>query len=171
DVDAHTNCSVGSFTHGLNTAEEVAGNDDVAELVSSGWAPDTLLSVLPQVPGRPTHVTYGPLGSVPVDPDVVLVRLNAKQLMVMSDARPGMRIEGKPQCHIIPLSLQSQEVAASVGCTLSRVRTEMPSTEMTCAIPGSKLADVVENLERTNAVNSAVAAYAADDARRFSNPA
>lgn len=163
----HGNCSVGSFTHGLRSAEEVAGNGDVAALVGSGWAPETLLSVLPQVSGRPSHVTYGPVGSFPGDPDVVMIRLNGKQMMVLSDAEPSLLIEGKPQCHIIPLARERQEVAASVGCMLSRVRTGMPSTEMTCAIPAGRLEELVEKLERTNAVDSVVAQYASEDATRF----
>jgi uncharacterized protein (DUF169 family) len=163
----HGNCSVGSFTHGLRTADEVADNGDVAALVSSGWAPETLLSVLPHVSGDPSHVTYGPVGSFPGDPDVVLVRLNGKQLMVLSDAEPNLVIEGKPQCHIIPLARERQEVAASVGCVLSRVRTGLPSSEMTCAIPGPRLAEVVDKLERTDGVDSVVARYASEDAARF----
>ena len=165
----HGNCSVGSFTHGLRTAEEISGNGDVAALVSSGWAPETLLDVLPRVTSSPSHVTYGPLGTLGVEPDVVLIRLNGKQLMVLSDAEPGLRVEGKPQCHIIPMAHESQEVAASVGCMLSRVRTGMPSTEMTCAIPAPRLSEVVEKLETTNRIDSVVAGYAAEDARRFSS--
>ena len=166
-AEDHGNCSVGSFTHGLKTADEVASNGDVAALVGSGWAPDTLLSVLPSVSGRPSNVTYGPLADTSVDPDVVLIRLNAKQLMVLSDASPGLTVEGKPQCHIIPMARESQQVAASVGCMLSRVRTGMPSTEMTAVIPGPRLAEVVGALEETNRIDSLVAAYAASDAERF----
>ena len=163
----HGNCSVGSFTHGLRTADEIAGNGDVAALVSSGWAPETLLDVLPRVSGSPSHVTYGPVGSFPGDPDVVMIRLNGKQLMVLSDAEPGLMIEGKPQCHIIPLARENQAVAASVGCMLSRVRTGLPSTEMTCAIPGPRLAALVDSLEKTNGIDSVVAQYASEDAVRF----
>lgn len=166
-AEDHGNCSVGSFTHGLKTAEEVAGNGDVEVLIGSGWAPDTLLSVLPSVSGQPSHVTYGPLGQVPVDPDVVMIRLNAKQLMVLSDAVPDLKIEGKPQCHVIPMARETQQVAASVGCMLSRVRTGMPSTEMTCAIPAPRLAEVVDALDRTDRIDSQVASYAAEDAARF----
>ena len=46
--------------------------------------------------------------------------------MVLSDAVPGLRIEGKPQCHIVAIAKEQGEVAASVGCALSRVRTGMP---------------------------------------------
>jgi uncharacterized protein (DUF169 family) len=59
------------------------------------------------------------------------------------------------------------EVAASVGCMLSRTRTGMPSEEMTCAIPAWRLAEVVGKVERTARVDAIVAAYAAEDALRF----
>ena len=96
------------------------------------------MDIVPQIPvvtEKPGAVIYGPLAETPIDPDVVLLRLNAKQLMVVSDAVPGLRIEGKPQCHIVAIAKEQGEIAASVGCALSRVRTGMAATEMTCAIP------------------------------------
>ena len=163
----HGNCSVGSLTHGFATLDEVAGNDDVGALVSTGWVRMEDVPAIPVVTERPGAVTYGPLAETPVDPDVVLVRLTAKSLMVLSDALPGLRVEGKPQCHIVAVAKEQGEVAASVGCMLSRVRTGMPSTEVTCAIPASRLADVVAAVEATAAVDAQVAAYAAEDSRRF----
>jgi hypothetical protein len=43
----------------------------------------------------------------------------------------------------------------------------MSVNEMTFAIPGPKLAEVVDSLERNAVADNAVARYAADDARRF----
>ena len=163
----HGNCSVGSLTHGFATLDEVAGNDDVAALVGSGWVSMEDVPRIPVVLERPGAVTYGPLAETPVDPDVVLVRLTAKSLMVLSDALPGLRVEGKPQCHIVAVAKEQGEVAASVGCMLSRVRTGMPSTETTCAIPAAKLAEVVAAVEATAAIDAQVASYAASDSQRF----
>ena len=164
----HGNCSVGSLTHGLATLDEVGGNDDVAALLETGWVSADDVPDIPVVSERPGAITYGPLADTTVDPDVVLVRLTAKSLMVLSDALPGLRVEGKPQCHIVAVAKEQGEVAASVGCMLSRVRTGMPSTETTCAIPATKLADVVAAVEATSLVDAQVAAYAAEDAARFS---
>ena len=163
----HGNCSVGSLTHGLKTLAEVAGNSDVAAVLEAGWVTPEMVGELPTVSGKPRVVTYGPLGDSPVEPDVVLVRLDARQLMVLSDALPGLRVEGKPQCHIIAVARERQEVAASVGCMLSRVRTEMASTELACAIPAGRLHEVVERVVATAAVDAAVGRYAAADGRRF----
>jgi uncharacterized protein (DUF169 family) len=163
----HGNCSVGSLTHGFATLEEVAGKDDVAALLGTGWVTMDMVPGIPVVTERPGAVTYGPLAETPVDPDVVLVRLTAKSLMVLSDALPGLKVEGKPQCHIVAMAKEHGEVAASVGCMLSRVRTGMPSTEVTCAIPAARLAEVVARVEATAAVDAQVAGYAAEDSRRF----
>ena len=163
----HGNCSVGSMTHGFKTLDEVAGNSDVAALLDTGWV---TLDVVPQIPvvtDRPAAIVYGPLAETPGDPDVVLIRVTGKQLMVLHDAVPTMRLEGKPQCHIVAIAKEHGEVAASVGCALSRVRTGMPAREMTCAIPGARLNEVLDALATTTVADSAVASYALEDARRF----
>ncbi len=163
----HGNCSVGSMTHGLRTMQEVAGNADVAALLASGWVTMEMVPQIPVLQQRPACITYGPLAETPHAPDVVLLRLNPKQVMILHDALPEMRLEGKPQCHIIPLAQEQQVVAASVGCMLSRVRTGLPNSQMTCAIPARRAAEVVERLRTTLAADTLVAAYAAEDARRF----
>jgi len=163
----HGNCSVGSLTHGLKTIEEVAGNSDVAALVESGWVSMEIVPQIPVVKERSEFITYGPLAEAVSDPDVVFMRLNAKQVMVLHDAMPGLKFEGKPQCHIIPMAKENNDVAVSVGCMLSRVRTNLPNGEMTCAIPAARLREVVDRLKSTVAADLAVAAYASRDAQRF----
>ena len=166
-AEDHGNCSVGSLTHGFKTLDEVAGNSDVAALLESGWVTMDVVPQIPVVNEKPGAVIYGPLAESPIDPDVVLVRINGKQMMVLSDALPGLRIEGKPQCHIVAIAKEQGEVAASVGCALSRVRTGMSVHEMTCAIPAAKLSEVLDAVDRTAVADGAVARYAGDDARRF----
>lgn len=163
----HGNCSVGSLTHGLKTIEEVAGNSDVAALVESGWVTMDVVPHIPVVKQRFEFITYGPLAESPAAPDVVFLRLNAKQVMVLHDAMPGLKFEGKPQCHIIPMAKENNDVAVSVGCMLSRVRTGLPNSEMTCAIPAARLREVVDKLKATSVADLAVAAYASRDAQRF----
>ncbi len=165
----HGNCSVGRLTHGFAGLDEVAGNDDVAALLGSGWVTPEMVPMIPVVSERPTSIVYGRLDSVPASasPDVVMLRVNGRQLMVLSDSLPGLRIEGKPQCHIVALAKEQGVPAASVGCALSRVRTGMRSEEMTCALPAATLGEIVDRIEATAATDSVVAKYAADDGRRF----
>jgi uncharacterized protein (DUF169 family) len=162
----HGNCSVGRLTHGMATMDDISGNSDVGELLNSGWvAMDDVLRI-PTIRKRPGAVTYGPLKEA-TNPDVVLLRVNGRQLMVLSDALPGLRIEGKPQCHIVAVAKEHGQVAASVGCALSRARMGMRVEDMTCAIPASQLSDVLDKLQHAAAIDGGVARYAAEDARRF----
>jgi uncharacterized protein (DUF169 family) len=163
----HGNCSVGRMTHGFAKLSDVAGNSDVAALLESGWVGMDDVPKIPVVSRGYGHVTYGPLPETPVDPDVVFLRLTPKQLMILNDAIPEMSLEGKPQCHIIAMAKEQKVVAASIGCMLSRVRTEMGSHEVTCAIPGPSLDDVLGRLRRAESIDSTVATYAARDKRRF----
>lgn len=83
--------------------------------------------------------------------------------------RRGPRAGGGEQAAVPHLALAKEHdvVAASVGCMLSRVRTGMPSTETTCAIPAGRLAELVGAVRRTAEVNATVARYAAGDGCRF----
>lgn len=163
----HFNCSVGSYTHGLKTLQDIVGNRDVAALMESGWVDESAVMGIPFITERPGAITYGPLAQTPVDPDVVLLRLNPRSLMILRDAYPDLPIEGKPQCHIVAIAKEHQNLAASVGCMLSRVRTGMPNTELTCAIPASRMPEVVERVSSTVKVDATVGRYAAEDSHRF----
>jgi len=166
-AEDHGNCSVGSVTHGFKTLEDVSSNSDVAALLESGWVSMDVVPKIPVVKTRYRHVIYGPLDRTPTDPDVVLIRVNGTQLMILHDALPHLRFEGKPQCHIVAIAKEENQIAASVGCMLSRVRTGMSANEMTCAIPATKLAEVTAALETTCLADGKVATYAAEDSKRF----
>jgi uncharacterized protein (DUF169 family) len=163
----HGNCSVGSVTHGFKSLQEVSGNADVAALLASKWVAPEAVSAIPAVAERPGSVVYGPLAQASVEPQVVFIRINGKQLMFVHEAWPQLRLEGKPQCHIIPIAKEAGEIAVSSGCMLSRVRTGMSNNEITCAIPAGLLAGFVEQLRAARAADTTVAVYASEDAKRF----
>lgn len=164
----HANCSVGSYTHGFITLDEVASRDDVTAALESGWVNEAALSSLPHLVDQTAQVVYGPLAKFVTDPDVVFLRINPLALMTLKDAFPRLRVEGKPQCHIIAIAKESGDVAVSVGCALSRARTGMRSEELTCALPASRLTEIVPAIEAAANLNRAMASYAAADAQRFS---
>jgi uncharacterized protein (DUF169 family) len=102
-------------------------------------------------------------------PDVVLVRTNARGVMIIGDALPDLTIEGKPQCHIVAIAKEQRRPAASVGCALSRARSGMGAHEMTCALPGARLGEIVTAVESAAMVGTTVARYAATDTQRFAS--
>ncbi|HKT18137.1 MAG TPA: DUF169 domain-containing protein [Stellaceae bacterium] len=166
-AEDHGNCSVGSFTHGFKSFAEAAAGADVAALLAAEWVTAEAASRIPTLKEKPAAVLYGPLAEGAFEPEVVFLRLNGKQLMLVNDAWPELRFEGKPQCHIIPLAREEGAVAVSSGCMLSRVRTGMSNNEVTCAVPAGKLAALVARLQKAQAADLKVAAYAAEDAKRF----
>ncbi|MGB0909609.1 MAG: DUF169 domain-containing protein [Nitrospirales bacterium] len=166
-AEDHFNCSVGSVTHGLKMLGDVMQNEDVQGLLESKWVTPDEAMQLPVVKTRYQYITYGPVSQVSIDPDVILLRLSAYQGMVLHDAFGDMAIVGKPQCHIVPLAKEENQIAMSTGCTLSRIRTGMSPDEMTCTIPASRFAEVVTKLEARCEANAVVASYANADGRRF----
>ena len=163
----HGNCSVGSLTHGLISLDEAAQRADVQAICEANWVNPEIFPHIPTVQKRPEAIVYGPLAKTDAQPDIVLLRLGAKQAMQLHSAVPGLQFEGKPQCHIIPIAYEQQRAAVSVGCMLSRVRTGMGNSEMTCAVPYGQLADIITELEKVCAADQMVAAYASEDKARF----
>lgn len=163
----HGNCSVGSLTHGLVSLSEAAQRADVQAICDANWVNPEIFPHIPTVQKRPAAIVYGPLADATDDPDIVLLRLVAKQAMQLHSAVPTLKFEGKPQCHIIPIALEQKQPAVSVGCMLSRVRTGMGNSEMTCTIPFEQLPAITAELEKACLADRMVAAYASEDKARF----
>jgi uncharacterized protein (DUF169 family) len=163
----HGNCSVGCYTHGLKNLEEVATNSDVKAICEAGWVSPESFPSIPVVKTKSKVITYGPLSEATIDPDVVLLRVIGKQVMQIQSALPALRFEGKPQCHIVALAKEDKEIAVSTGCMLSRARTRMSNNELMCALPQTRLLELLDGLTKVSASDLAVAGYAARDSQRF----
>lgn len=162
----HGNCSVGQFTHGLVDAGDIMDRSDVGALLDVGWVTMEAFAGVEALERRPTGVRYGPLKDAESEPDVVLLRVVPKQMMAINDAVP-VEWSGKPQCQILPRAVNKGVIAASMGCALSRARTGMGDDELTIAVPGSRIAEVIEALRPVRASDAAVVGYATADMERF----
>ncbi len=165
-AEDHANCSVGSYTHGFIDFDTAAARDDVAAILDSGWMSGDEAASLPAIKARPGAIVYAPLKTAKTA-DVIFLRVNGLGLMTLTSALPDLRIEGKPQCHIIAIAKEEGVPAASTGCALSRARTGMGAEEMSCALPARRLEEITDALEKTAALNRTMARYAAADAKRF----
>jgi uncharacterized protein (DUF169 family) len=154
----HGNCSVGRFTHGLAEATEIVDKADVGALLDVGWVTMDAFAEVAALSRRPAAISYGPLNQSPTVPDVVLLRLSPRQMMQINDAVP-VEFSGKPQCQILPRAADGKTFAASLGCALSRARTGMSDDELTCAVPGSRLGELVQNLEHVVVADRAVSHF------------
>jgi uncharacterized protein (DUF169 family) len=113
------------------------------------------MAEIPMIPRRQGtfHVSvYAPLAQATFTPDVVLVRGTVKQLMLLAEAAQAAGIAGggatmgRPTCSVLPESLQSDTTATSFGCIGNRVYTGLGDDEGYYAIPGTKVAAVVQKL-------------------------
>ncbi len=165
-AEDHGNCSVGRYTHGFAEATDILDKSDVGALLDVGWVTMGAFAGVAAMGRRPQGVRYGPLADVTADPDLVLLRLTPRQMMELNDA---VQVEwsGKPQCQILPRAAEHGVIAASMGCALSRARTGMGDDELTVAVPGHRVDEVVDALRAVTMADAAVVGYAKADLARF----
>jgi len=119
-----------------------------------------------EVPGIPRrnqplrYVVYAPLSKAQGTPDVILVRGNARQMMLVVEAANARRlmsefpIMGRPACAVIAAASDSGKAVTSLGCIGNRVYTELPDGEFYVAVPGAALGAMVDGLRSIVASNS-----------------
>lgn len=155
DAPDHLNCTIGAYTHGVEMPPEKGKELEsmLGEMVKLNYIR------MEEVPGIPRRADafgvaiYAPLSDAPFEPDVVLVRGNARQIMLLTEAAKAANIEhdaitmGRPTCAMIPAAIQSERGVSSFGCVGNRVYTGIPDDELYLTIPGSKVAEVIAKLE------------------------
>jgi uncharacterized protein (DUF169 family) len=167
EAEDHYNCPVGAHTHNVSLPQ--AGAEELHGLIQTMIGLEYLRpEEVPQIPRRadPFGVAiYAPLAVTPVPPDVVLVRGNARQVMLLVEAANLAGVDlasglmGRPTCAVLPAALQGGQVTASVGCIGNRVYTELGDDELYMAIPGAQLTRVVEKLATIAHANRELEAF------------
>jgi uncharacterized protein (DUF169 family) len=153
-ADDHKRCPVGAHTHNvpLSPAEQQELMGLVQTMVGLSYLK---LEEVPQIPTRKTPLrvaVYGPLEAAPASSDVVLIRGNARQLMLLAEAAQAAGVSGtgatmgRPTCAVLPEAINTNRTAASFGCVGNRVYTGAADTEAYFAIPGPQLQAVEERL-------------------------
>ena len=154
EASDHYTCPVGAHTHGVELPADVEQelNGLVQTMVQMQYI---TMEEIPTIPRRerPFRVAlYARLAEASFDPDVVLIRGTAKQLMLVAEAAQAAGIAsggatmGRPTCAILPESLQSGMATASFGCIGNRVYTGLGDDEGYYAIPGANIPEVVNKL-------------------------
>ena len=151
----HENCTVGAHTHGVPLPPEKAKELEalVGTMVGLEYIRMDEIATLPQRPGPFGVAVYAPLAGTPCDPDVVLVRGNARQVMLLAEAARAAGIGhdgatmGRPACAMIPEAMRSARGTTSLGCIGNRVYARLDDEELYFALPGPRVAEVVEKLE------------------------
>jgi len=152
--DDHKRCPVGAHTHHvtLSASEQQELMGLVQTMVELAYLK---MADVAQIPTRATPLqvaVYAPLDAAPAPPDVVLVRGNARQLMLLAEAAQAAGVAGtgatmgRPTCAVLPEAINSGRTAASFGCVGNRVYTGAGDTDAYFAIPGAQLGLVQETL-------------------------
>jgi uncharacterized protein (DUF169 family) len=151
----HYGCPVGAHTHAVPLPSEVQAG--LSGLVGTMVQLQYLkMEDVPKIPTRKTPLkvaVYAPLGAMPGEPDVVLLRGTARQMMLLAEAAASLGISGsvpamgRPTCAVIPQAINSGQAAASFGCIGNRVYTGAPDDEAYFAVPGPRLQELLAALE------------------------
>ncbi len=153
-TEDHKGCPVGAHTHSvpLTPAEQESMMSLVKTMVGLSYLK---MEEVPQIPTRRTPMqfaVYAPLAAAPIPADVVLVRGNPRQLMLLAEASQAAGVAGetatmgRPTCAVIPGAINSDRTSASFGCIGNRVYTGAGENDAYFAIPGSKLEAVEASL-------------------------
>ena len=162
----HSLCSIGVYTHNLETspAQQTDLMDALKVFGGLDYVTATDLSSIPVLSRRSTHVVYAPLASSPLPPDVVLLFVNASQTLILCEATQQVENQtapamGRPACSVVPQVMNTGRAALSLGCCGARAYLDVLTEGVAIfAIPGAKLeayARRIEVLARANRVLSA----------------
>jgi uncharacterized protein (DUF169 family) len=164
--DDHQSCPVGAYTHGVKLGAEKSAELQgmIGQMISLNYLQE---AEIPQIPHRESafaYAAYSPLKEAKFEAQVVLIRGDAKHVMLLTEAmaRAGVKSEAmmmRPTCAVLPQVLQSGHASHSLGCIGNRVYTGLGDDEFYCAIPGSKMGQVVAELEKIVAANDALKGF------------
>jgi uncharacterized protein (DUF169 family) len=166
-AEDHYGCPIGAFTHGAALPDERAHEFD--EVIKTMLSLDYMQrEELPAIPHRVDALecaVYAPLHKASFEPDLVLVRGNVRQVMLLSEAAraAGVFAEsatmGRPACAMLPQAQKLGRGVTSLGCIGNRVYTGLEDDELYFTLPGAKLDAVMEKLDRIVSANEALQQY------------
>ena len=150
----HYNCPIGSYTHGIDLPPQQAGELQgvLGTMFTLGYLRPEEVAGIPRRHEPFGVAVYAPLAQAPFEPDVVLVRGNARQLMLLNEvARAagvanGSDLMGRPTCAALAGSTATGHAVASLGCIGNRIYTGLADDELYFALPGKLLGAVTDRL-------------------------
>ncbi|MFY9618548.1 MAG: DUF169 domain-containing protein [Pyrinomonadaceae bacterium] len=162
EASDHFGCPIGSYTHGVDLPP--AQSKELEGMIETMVGLSYLK--MEEVPGIPRReepfgvAIYAPLAKAPIDPDVVIVRGNAKQMMLLAEAvkaagvSSASGIMGRPTCAMIPAVMKTQQMAMSLGCIGNRVYNELGDGELYASIALPDLVDTLTTLRTIVSANN-----------------
>lgn len=155
-AEDHMNCPIGAMTMGFDLDEPV--KQDLMSLIDKmcvdQYIDPSEPGAIPGVEHSGTGIVYGPLEEFPIEPQVVLVWLTPRQLMIFSEATGDatwgederLAALGRPTCAALPIAIAASRAASSLGCIGMRTFTGIGDELILGVIPGSELGGFLDRL-------------------------
>jgi len=166
-AEDHWGCPVGAHTHNVPMPPEK--QQELQGMVGTMVQLEYIrMEEIPQIPQRrrPMAIaSYAPLEAATFRPDAVLVRGNARAIMLLAEAAAAAGapvhggVMGRPTCAFIPVTADEGRAAASAGCIGNRVYTGLREDEMYFSIPGAYLEALVAKLETIARANTELESF------------
>lgn len=163
----HYSCPIGAYTHNVELPSDRASELEtmIGKMVELGYLRQEEIPSIPRRKEPFRFLVYGSLDRMPIEPDVVLIRGSARQLMLLQeaaqaagsavDAAPG----GRPTCAVIPQAIESGKMAISLACIGNRIYTDAADGEAYCAIPKDAVEPILSKLETVTRANRELEAF------------
>ncbi len=161
----HAACEIGAFVLGIPPEGDLGGRlmSTIGTMQKEGYLNPGEEAHVPHNATPPKYVAYGPLGSLNMPATAVLLFAKPRSAMLAveaagagTDAKP-VSMNGRPMCAIMPIMNQGTPVAISLGCTGSRIYTDLGIDKMVVGIRGDNLVRFAEKLTRIVKANEMVA--------------
>jgi uncharacterized protein (DUF169 family) len=166
-AEDHLQCSIGAYTHGAELNPTFQGELEgmVGKMVGIQYLRMEEVAGIPRRSRPLRFVAYAPLSAGAAEPDVVLLRGNPRQMMLLTEAANArglmspLPVMGRPACAVIPATMESGKAATSLGCIGNRTYTGLPDSEFYMAVPGGALVGMLEALRSIVAANGELERY------------
>jgi uncharacterized protein (DUF169 family) len=172
----HEDCEIGAFVLGIPPQGDVGTRlmGTLGAMQKEGYLNPGEEAKVPHNAKAPKYVAYGPLGSLPFEPTGVLMFADPRGAMLASEAAGSgpdswaVPMNGRPMCAIMPILAQGAPTALSLGCTGSRIYTDLGVDKMIVGVKGNHLAEFAKKLDRIVRANEFVRQE--DSARKAKAP-
>jgi uncharacterized protein (DUF169 family) len=168
----HEDCEIGAFVMGI--PPQGAGGARLMETIGKMQEEHYLNpgeeAKVPHNATPPRYVAYGPLGSFPFEPTGVLMFADPVGAMMAAEAAGSspdvwtVPMNGRPMCAIMPILNQGAPAALSLGCTGSRIYTDIGRDKMVVGVRGDRLEEFSAKLDQIVKANRYV--HAEDSKRK-----
>jgi uncharacterized protein (DUF169 family) len=165
-TDDHQGCVIGAYTHNVALSPEKSTelNSMLGQMIGMKYIREEEIAQIPHNKEPFQVAVYSPLTLSPCEPQVVVVRGSARQVMVLAEAtaRAGIASSAptiRPTCAFLPGTIQTGNANPSFACIGNRVYSDMADDELYYAIPGARVGEVVDQLETIVSANQTLEGF------------